>query len=392
MLNPPAPGDEDNIIAALKQSGRVSSLSLTITSSLLERFSAAEGPFSEFSELGELVLMSRDSVRLTLPSVFRWGPRLRQLHLTRVTFSALPHLLYSSRNLECLQLHDVLDDWHILPDALAHALSGMSQLRSLSLHLLSTDHYTGLLPTPWERVVLPTLTHFDFQGTSQYLDDLAARIDAHRLEDFGITLYEQPMASQLSKFVDRIMHKSYSRADIQFSGPAVCISFIQPASTATYLKLRVCCQSLDLQLFCVAQICSRSAFISGVEDLRISFASASKRSDRFNDSGFLKLIGPFKGVKWLHVAGNLSVLIIHVLHLSEMRQETVLPAMHKLFVRKHGQCYAPLREAVESLLVFRRLSSSRLEVEYERPLIYDAGTTNAECQRYALTCLSRNLF
>jgi len=82
-LDPPAPKDKDNIMAALKQSGRVSSISLTVTSSLLEKLSAIERPFSE---LEDLVLLSRDSVQLTLPSTFRWGPRLRSLYLTRITF------------------------------------------------------------------------------------------------------------------------------------------------------------------------------------------------------------------------------------------------------------------------------------------------------------------
>jgi hypothetical protein len=34
MLDPPAPEDDGNIMAALKQSGRVSSISLTVTNSL----------------------------------------------------------------------------------------------------------------------------------------------------------------------------------------------------------------------------------------------------------------------------------------------------------------------------------------------------------------------
>src|SRR6201996_3567258 len=64
-LDPPAPEDDDNIIAALKQSGRVSSISLTVTSSLLEKLSAISEPFSE---LEELALMSCDNMQLTIPN------------------------------------------------------------------------------------------------------------------------------------------------------------------------------------------------------------------------------------------------------------------------------------------------------------------------------------
>ena len=43
--------DEDNIMAALKQSDRVTSVSLIVTNSLLEKLSAIEKPFLELEEL-----------------------------------------------------------------------------------------------------------------------------------------------------------------------------------------------------------------------------------------------------------------------------------------------------------------------------------------------------
>jgi hypothetical protein len=58
-LNPPAPEDDDNIIAALKQSDRVGFISLTVTSSLLRKLSVLSEPFSE---LEELALHSRDNM------------------------------------------------------------------------------------------------------------------------------------------------------------------------------------------------------------------------------------------------------------------------------------------------------------------------------------------
>ena len=69
-LVPPSPDDDDNINAALQQSGRVSSISLTITSSLHEKLSAIS---ETLSELEELVLLSQDNVQRTLPSTFLWG-------------------------------------------------------------------------------------------------------------------------------------------------------------------------------------------------------------------------------------------------------------------------------------------------------------------------------
>ena len=172
-VGPPAPYPltpevEDNIMTALKQSERVHSISLAVTNSLLEKFSAIEGPFSE---LEDLVLLSRDSGPLTPPSAFRWGSRLRTLHLTRAAIPALPELLSPSRGLIDLQLHKVPSLGYFYPDAFANALSGMTHLRSLSLHFLSFPpprNYAGLPPQSGERIVLSALTCLKYRGTSKY--------------------------------------------------------------------------------------------------------------------------------------------------------------------------------------------------------------------------------
>ena len=105
-LDPPAPEDEDNIMAAIKQSDRVSHISLIVTRSLLKRLSAIE---MRFLELEDLVLLSRYSVQPIQPRAFRWGSRLRRLHLAEITFLALMQHLSSSRDLVGIQLHDISD-------------------------------------------------------------------------------------------------------------------------------------------------------------------------------------------------------------------------------------------------------------------------------------------
>ncbi|KAI9464127.1 hypothetical protein BJY52DRAFT_888061 [Lactarius psammicola] len=188
-LDPPAPEDQDDITAALTRSGRVSSISLTVTNLLLDKFSAIVGLFSE---LEDLVLLSQENVQLTLPSTFRRGSRLRSLHLTRIDLAALPQLFHPPRNLVDLRLHEVLDTWHISPETLVNALSGMTQLRSLSLDFLSCHNYLEL-PSPSEqRIVLPALVYLNYRGTSKYLDSLVARIGALCLGDIDTTFFSQP--------------------------------------------------------------------------------------------------------------------------------------------------------------------------------------------------------
>jgi hypothetical protein len=103
-LGPLSPEDEANVIAALEQSHRVRSISLTITTSLQHKLYVIERPFWE---LEDLILLSRDSVPPTLPSAFLWCPRLRRLHLTRIAFPPLVQLLHFSRDIVDLQLHEL---------------------------------------------------------------------------------------------------------------------------------------------------------------------------------------------------------------------------------------------------------------------------------------------
>jgi hypothetical protein len=154
--NPPAPEEEDNIVATLKQSDRVGSINLTVTKSHLEKLSVITRPFSE---LEELVLLCGDDVPLTLSSTFRchwWGPRLCTLHLTRVAIPALLHHLFLSAGLVDLRLHEISEVGYISPEAFASALPGMSHrlaaiTESLSgleeQVLLSRDNVQRTLPS-----------------------------------------------------------------------------------------------------------------------------------------------------------------------------------------------------------------------------------------------------
>jgi hypothetical protein len=162
-LHPPAPEDDDNIIAALKQSARVSSISLTVISSIVKKLSTISEPFSE---LEKLALMSQDSqaadtTGLPLPSTFRWGHHLHTLHTTRIAFPSFPQLLVTSQDLVDLQLHEIPSAGYFPPESFADGLCGMTNLRTLSLHFLSLPPRRTFLSLPLasgERTVLPALT------------------------------------------------------------------------------------------------------------------------------------------------------------------------------------------------------------------------------------------
>ena len=363
-LNPPAPEDEDNIIAALRQSDRVRSISLTITSRLSEKLCAIWLPLSK---LEDLALLSQESVPLTqtLTSVFQCGARLRRLHLTWVTFPALLQLLHSSRGLVDLQLHEVL----FLRFCLAHILpfSGMTQLQSLSLHFLPTTYVYPPLPSG-ERVHLPVLARFSFEGNARCLESLVAGIDAPHLGRVELRFFDGANSAfpKLIRFINRIkLHKSHRRADVLSSERAISVSLTQ-LGTPTYLKIELLYAPLALQLSFMVQICTQlSTLFFDVEDLHIN-AMRPLRPEEIRrlrrETGRL-----IAGVKWFLVRELFAIYILCALQLSDTREETVLlPALQRLYILEPGLGYTPCRAAIVSLMTSRLLSDHHIAVEYER--------------------------
>ena len=376
VLDPPAPKDDDNVLSALTQSCRVISISLTVTTPLLKKISAVGRPFSK---LEDLALLSQDGMQLSLPSTFRWGPRLRSLRLTRISSPSLTRLLYSSTNVVNLQLHEI-PGCQISPATLANALSQMAQLQSLSLHFLSTSNHM-VFPFPsesGERNILSTLSHLNLQGNDGYLERLLARIDAPVLWNIEITFSDKPIFDlpKLREFVNRVeIQKSHNRADILSSERSISISLTRPG-TPSCLKFQVLCKTRRSQPFFMAQICSHfSAFLFRVEDLRINTVQPSTLLDDGNRGQWLEIVRRFRCAKWLHIAGKYSTDIARALQLScERRREPVLPSLHKLCIREPKPHYAPLREAITPFVHSCWVSRRFVAVEYEIDGLGGTGT------------------
>ena len=362
-LSPPTQKDGDNIVAALKRSERVHSITLTVTSSLLKKLSTLEGPFLELEDL----ILSRDSaVPLTLPRTFRWGPRLRRLHLTSIAFPALLQLL-SSSNLVDLRLHDVPNISHISPETLMKPLSGMSRLRSFSLHFPAAAATYRAPSPPYEgHFVLPTLTRLYFRGITRYLEDLVAIIDAPQLEDFEITHFDDPISChpKLCEFINRMeMHKSHSRAQVSFSKDTVSISLMQPGGPA-WLRLEICCKLSSIQLCFMARICVEfSPFLLNVTDLRIS-STGPEWPEMVYLGRWLEMLDSFSGVTRLHLDAKCLTNVTHILLALERRPKNVLPALHKLYIPQ-AMHPATLTTSVVSFISSRHLSGHPITVEYE---------------------------
>ena len=371
-LAPPAPGDEDNIVAALRRSDRVSSIYLTVTPSLLAKLCPIMGLFSN---LEDLVILSLDDVGLAFPSDFQWGPHLRTLHLTRFAFPTLPRLLSSSKDLVDIQLHEIPDLEYISPESLWNAWSGMTQLQLLSLrfdslHSRTPTDFFGSYPPPRKRVVLPTLTCLKYRGTIECLDSLVAGVDAPYLEDLEITFFDEIATdvANLRGFIDRIeTQKSHLQADILFSERSVSISLTQPLPSC--LKLQVICVPSSQQVHSIFS--SFFAFILCVEDLHVEAKSLSSRRD--DPHRWMEVIRLFRATKRLHLASDFSIDIVPFLYTSDRGRKTVLPTLQKLCIQEPEVHLAPLPTAVVSFIVLRRLSGHHIAVEYERPSANEIG-------------------
>ena len=315
-------------------------------------------------------------------------------------WSALPslrQLLDASRNLVDLLLHEVLDPSCFPPEALTNTFSGMVQLQSLSLHFPSTSTYLAPPPLSRELVVLPALNHLNFQGTTEYLERLVARIDTPILGNIEVTFVEKSTfdLSQLCKFITRIgMHSSPRRVDILSSEHSVSISLTRPLDS-NCLKFQAFRRPLSEQLFIMARIFYQfSAFLYNVEDLRITAQRPSNQGNALHYGRWLEPITSFIGVKWLYVSGNLWNDVVCSLQLSDRSPESVLPALHKLCILQPGPRHAPLSEAVVSLMTSFWLSDHPIAVEYEQLCriseLHVTGTVYDQCwDLYLLTLLSR---
>ena len=361
MLSPPASEDEDNIIAALKESDRVNSIILTLTKSLLGKLSTISEPLLE---LEDLVLVSQDNLQLTLPSAFRWGERLRTLHVTRIAIPSLPQLLSSSTDLVDLQLQEVPMAGYFSPQDFANVLSGASHLRSFSLHFLSFPHRNYVsLPKPGNHhIVLPVLTCFKYRGISKYLDNFVARIEAPRLRDIDITFFSQPTmdASELGKFIERTeMKTSLTKAEIQISPQAIFISF-QNSTTSRCLRVQIPCKQLDWQLSSIAQVCDQfSPFLFGVKTLAFNSNDFPSGQGDVDGEQWLQLIHSFDAAKTLSIAGELSTGIVCALrpvNEGHMADTVVLPALRNLHVQQLMPLDSPFWDAARLLVTSRGLS------------------------------------
>jgi hypothetical protein len=304
-----------------------------------------------------------------IPDSFLGGsaPRLRNLELSGIPFPGLPKLLLSATQLVELKLLDIPLSGYLSPEAMAASLSVLPSLMILWIvfqcYRPRPDRKDEGLPPP-KRSVLPTLIIFDFEGATEYLEDLVTFIDAPQLSSSKLAFFDEIDSDcpQLTRFIDCAPKLSgYNpHGHVQFDDRT-------PSVKLQHLTITILCREPDQQLLSIGRICNSyfpSLFTVEIEDLQI-FHPYSKfvwEGDAIEDTLWLRLLLPFTGVKKIWISEKFVPGIAAALgELVGERTAEVLPSLQKMSVA-WPKTSGPSQENIEKFVTARRLSGHPVAV------------------------------
>ena len=224
-------------------------------------------------------------------------------------------------------------------------VSGLTRLKKLAINFKSprsrpTRKSRRSLPT---RALLPALTDFNFQGVSEYLEDLVARIHAPLLDLLRIRFFHKLIFDipQLAQSISRTPNfKVLEQAGVYFSDSRALIS-IQSTLGAGFMRLDISSRRPDWQLLSLARLCGsyspqalipvRGLIINPIEPFRAS----PPLPWQDENSQWLELLHTFTGVKDLRISSGFTPRIASALQeLVGERVTEVLPPLRALFIEE----------------------------------------------------------
>ena len=203
----------DNVVEALRHNDRICQLTISeiLSEDLEEILAATQKPFPALTHLELLQPQLHKETAPLNPGSFSGGsaPHLQTLRLDCVPFPGLPKLLLSATNLVDLDLRRIPYSGYISPEAMVACLSGLTRLETLTIRFESPrcrPDQRSRRPPPPTRALLPSLTEPNFGGSSEYLEDLVARINVPLLDKLSILFFHQLIFDTplLTQFIGRI--------------------------------------------------------------------------------------------------------------------------------------------------------------------------------------------
>jgi hypothetical protein len=323
----------DNFFAALERHDRVHEIRLGVRDLpgfVWERITTvAQEPFPALT-----TLEFSESDGLASGDIFLNGSAPNLQHLSLEGFS-IPRGLGSATHLRSLRLVNIPNSGYIPPETMATSMSALPQLETLSIDFLSpTPHpkrRNRPVPPP-TRFVLPSLTTFHFQGVSEYLEVLTARIDPPLLEDLKVNFFHQ-LVFDIPQIIRFICHQDTFRPSsltLDFDPYKVSVYASASWHYPVIWSQTILCERLDWQVFSIAQICSQILpFRSSVESLDILLTPHSdySREDEIDPTLWLQLFHSFTSVQNLEI----SELLIATA-LTGQPTADVLPSLRNLSI------------------------------------------------------------
>jgi hypothetical protein len=321
-------------------------------------------PFPALTSLGIDCSDHVDIETITvLPEAFLGGSaqHLRSCDLWAVEFPGIWKLLSTANHLVTLSLWDIPHSMYASPEEMATYLSTTPNLESLSLgfEYPQSPHNWPDQPSrhlsPPTRVVLPSLTEFEFQLMSGYVEDIVSRIDVPLLDRVSATFFDQPVfnSPRLRDFLTpNEKFKAESEGYMTFWGFTIEIGLGS-------LTLRILCDSLDQQVPSMARLCSSYLkHPSALERLDIYIDTLPfLDQDEIENTQWLDLFRPFTGLKDLRLDKRLVPhYALALRELAGERVTEVLPALQNLFIEELEPS-GTIREALDQFVAARQLSS-----------------------------------
>ena len=359
----------DDIVAVLERSDSVCKIYLmNLKRSDLGTLSAAmQVPFLELTSLW---LWSNGKMVSALPDSFLGGsaPRLERLELSGIPFPGLPKLLLSATNLDSLHLYNIPHSGYIPPETIVTALSTLTRLERLLLLFESPQSRPDpehQCPPPPTRSVLPNLGYFQFKGDSEYLEVVVAHIDAPRLDELNLILFNDIVfdTPQLAQFISRTLTvKALEEAHVFFDRKAVTVNFLYDKR----LFVEISCSKLDWQVSSMEQVCNSCLPSLPTLDLRIDGNPRFRQHWQGNVDNVLwvRLLHPFTSVKNLFLSEEIARRIIPALQeLVGVRATEVLPTLEHIFLEE-GQQSGPVQEVIQQVVTVRQATNHPIEFFY----------------------------
>ena len=364
-----------NIIAALGKSHRVRRVHLQLEDRQLEQVLAAMQV--SFPELTDLQLASRFTTLRPIPDSFLDGsaPRLQSFRLDGIPspFPGLIKLLSSATRLVCLALNHMPQSGCIPPEAMVALVTTLPNLGTLSLGFYYPPFYAGRQRqslTPPTRAILPALETLNFNGVTEYLEDLVTIIDTPQLCKIYITFLEQFKydCPRLAQFVNRTPKlrapdKAYMRFD-QGTKASVILRY----TSLNDLRIDISCTHPSWRLSSVEQICSSSLLQphSTVTNLYIEREHWNSELiwevDEEEDAPWFQLLLPFTAVINLYICAEFAPGIADTLReLVEGEQTEVLPSLRSIFVEPL-ELSRPFEESIGQFAAVRRSSGHPIDI------------------------------